>query len=70
MSELSDPAATPVDMVEAVADYYEPVCREAYEDYPRRLRDLEELPGLARGFDSLAEFMAEVVLEPPEHLCR
>ncbi len=66
MSELSDPAATPLGMVEAVADYYEPVCREAYEDYPRRLRDLEELPGLARGFESLAEFMAEVVLEPPD----
>ncbi|MCB2225235.1 MAG: ATP-dependent helicase [Desulfarculaceae bacterium] len=65
MSELSDPSATPMSMVEAVADYYEPVCREAYEDYPRRLRDLEELPGLARGFASLAEFMAEVVLEPP-----
>ena len=66
MSELSDPAATPLSMVEAVADYYEPVCREAYEDYPRRLRDLGELPGLARGFASLPEFMAEVVLEPPD----
>ena len=66
MSELSDPAATPLTLVEAVIDYYEPICREAHEDYPRRLRDLEELPGLARGFISLSEFMAEVVLEPPD----
>ncbi|MBU1277445.1 MAG: ATP-dependent helicase [Proteobacteria bacterium] len=65
MSELSDPAATPITLVEAVIDYYEPICREAHEDYPRRLRDLEELPGLARGFSSLSEFMADVVLEPP-----
>ena len=65
MSELSDPSATPITLVEAVIDYYEPICREAHEDYPRRLRDLEELPGLARGFGTLTEFMAEVVLEPP-----
>lgn len=65
MSELSDPSATPLTLVEAVIDYYEPICRETHEDYPRRLRDLEELPGLARGFASLSEFMAEVVLEPP-----
>ena len=60
MSELGDPSATPLALVEAVIDYYEPICREAHEDYPRRLRDLEELPGLARGFSTLAEFMAEV----------
>ncbi|MCB2192908.1 MAG: ATP-dependent helicase [Deltaproteobacteria bacterium] len=65
MSELSDPSATPLTLVEAVIEYYEPICREAHEDYPRRLRDLEELPGLARGFSTLSEFMAEVVLEPP-----
>jgi len=65
LAQLSDPQAKPMEMVEAVLDYYEPLCREAYEDYPRRLKDLGELPGLARGYNDLGEFMAEVVLEPP-----
>lgn len=65
MGELSDPAATPLTLVETVIEYYEPICRETHEDYPRRLRDLEELPGLAHGFSTLSEFMSEVVLDPP-----
>ncbi|MEW5911687.1 MAG: ATP-dependent helicase [Thermodesulfobacteriota bacterium] len=62
---LRSPQAKPVEMIEAVLDYYEPLCKEAYEDYPRRLKDLSELPGLAMGYSDLTEFMAEVVLEPP-----
>ena len=65
MDELSDPAAPPLDKVEAALEYYEPFCREQYEDYPRRLRDLEELPGLARAFGSLEDMLAELVLDPP-----
>jgi DNA helicase-2/ATP-dependent DNA helicase PcrA len=55
----------PLEVVEAVLAYYEPICREIYEDHPRRLRDLGELPGLARSYLTLAEFMSEVSLDPP-----
>ncbi len=65
MAQISEPGAQPLEVIDAVLDYYEPLCREAFEDYPRRLKDLEELPGLARGFETLNDFMAEVVLEPP-----
>jgi DNA helicase-2/ATP-dependent DNA helicase PcrA len=66
MESLQTPDISPVKAVEEVLDYYTPICQEAYEDYPRRLKDLEELPALASQSSNLAEFMAEVVLDPPE----
>lgn len=65
MEQISAPGAKPMEVIDAVLDYYEPLCREAFENYPRRLKDLEELPALARGFETLHDFMAEVVLDPP-----
>jgi DNA helicase-2/ATP-dependent DNA helicase PcrA len=65
LEHLSQPGLSPLEATEAVLEYFEPICRQNYEDYPRRLRDLEELPGLARNYDNLEELMAEVVLEPP-----
>ncbi len=66
LESLNQPGISPVKAVEEVLDYYTPICQQAYEDYPRRLKDLEELPALASQSPSLAEFMAEVVLDPPE----
>ncbi len=65
MERLSAPGLEPLEAMEAVLAYYEPICRQIYEDHPRRLRDLGELPGLARQHETLAELMAEVALDPP-----
>lgn len=62
---LNTPQLVPVDAARAVIEYYEPICTEQYEDYPRRLRDLAEIPALAANYDELLQFMAEVALEPP-----
>jgi len=66
LQAVDSAAHDPVEAVELVLEYYEPSCREMYEDYPRRLKDLAELPGLAGGSENLAEFLAEVVLEPEQ----
>ncbi|MFZ5587648.1 MAG: ATP-dependent helicase [Thermodesulfobacteriota bacterium] len=65
MGQISDGGLSPLEATELVLEYYEPLCREAYEDWPRRLKDLEELPNLARQYERLEDFMAEVALEPP-----
>ncbi len=67
MELLCRPGADPLEAVEAVLTYYEPLCRDAYEDHPRRLRDLGELPGLARQYATLPEFISEVALDPPSN---
>ncbi len=65
LDEISDLGSPPLDKMEAVLEYYEPVCKEQFEDWPRRMRDLGELPGLARQYESMEELLAELVLDPP-----
>ena len=66
MLKLSRPPFEPLEMLEDVIEYYEPICKESYPDYPRRMKDLDELPGLAAAGQSLDEFLAETVLDPPD----
>jgi DNA helicase-2/ATP-dependent DNA helicase PcrA len=66
MQQLAKPPHEPVAMLQKVMEYYEPICRENHADYPRRLKDLEELPSMASAGQSLSEFLAETVLDPPE----
>ena len=62
---LNQPGLTPLQAASAAVEYYEPLCVEQFEDYPRRMRDLAEIPAMAHGYDDMGQFMAEVVLEPP-----
>jgi DNA helicase-2/ATP-dependent DNA helicase PcrA len=64
--DLSEPGQTPEELLQKALAYYEPLCREAYEDYPRRLKDLAELPALASQSQTLADFLADTVLDPPD----
>lgn len=51
----------------ALLHYYRPLCeRRYYEDYPRRLQDLEHLVGLSARFQSRRAFLEALVLDPLE----
>ena len=65
LATLNQEDISPLRATERVIAYYEPICIEQYEDYPRRLRDLAEIANLAEPYHDLAQFMAEVVIEPP-----
>ncbi|MFQ5569271.1 MAG: ATP-dependent helicase [Rhodothermales bacterium] len=61
------PALSLVAQVEAIIEYYEPICKRTYyEDYPRRLQDLEHFAGLADAFSSRADFLSSLALDPIE----
>lgn len=66
LRRVNQPNLDPLEMIEQVLEYYEPFLIRNYEDHPRRVRDLAELPSLAKGYDNLQDFMSEVVLEPPQ----
>ena len=63
--ELSKPGLTVSQQVRAVRDYYEPVLVSKYDDYPKRLRELDYLQDWTLKYDRLEEFLADVALEPP-----
>jgi DNA helicase-2/ATP-dependent DNA helicase PcrA len=63
--ELSTPGLTVSQQVRAVRDYYEPVLVSKYDDYPKRLRELDYLQDWTLKYKHLEHFLADVALEPP-----
>jgi DNA helicase-2/ATP-dependent DNA helicase PcrA len=52
--------------VDHVYEYYLPILKEQYDDYPKRTRDLEHLHAIAEGYPGIDEFLADLALEPPD----
>ncbi len=56
----------PADQVDLIYDYYLPILKEQYDDYPKRSRDLDHLHTIAEGYPGIDEFLADLALEPPD----
>ncbi len=46
--------------------YYRPLMEAKFDDYPRRLKDLDHLEALCARYRSLSSFLSEIALEPPQ----
>ena len=57
---------TPAEQVNEVYRYYLPILKEHYDDYPKRMRDLEHLYTMAERYARLDDFLADLALEPPD----
>jgi DNA helicase-2/ATP-dependent DNA helicase PcrA len=51
--------------VDVITDYYLPVMRSKYDDYTKRLKDVEMFAEIAGRYRSLNSFLADMALEPP-----
>jgi len=56
----------PGERVNHAYEYYLPILKEQHDDYPKRTRDLEHLHTIAEGYPGIAEFLADLALEPPD----
>jgi DNA helicase-2/ATP-dependent DNA helicase PcrA len=64
---LNDPALAPVEQFEIISEYYQPLFeRIYYDDYPKRSRDIEQLKTIIAEYDSLAAFVDDTALDPPD----
>ncbi len=54
------------DIVGRAYEYYLPLLKEQYDDYPKRMRDLEQLHSMASRYPTLNEFLTDLALEPPD----
>lgn len=59
-------ARSPAEQVNHIYDYYLPLLKEQYDDYPKRTRDLDHLHTIAEGYPGVNEFLADLALEPPD----
>lgn len=56
----------PAEQVNHIYEYYLPILKEHYDDYPKRTRDLDHLHTIAEGYPGMDEFLADLALEPPD----
>ncbi|MCX5712950.1 MAG: ATP-dependent helicase [Candidatus Omnitrophica bacterium] len=62
-----DPAnIDPAQLIRTFLEYYHPLLKEKYDDFNKRLNDLDSLERIASRYDSLENFLGDMALEPPE----
>ncbi len=66
--QMEAPGLSVTQMGEAALVYYLPLLKANYEDHPKRARDLEQLLTIMERYASLDAFLADMALEPPDHL--
>ncbi|GAB5408853.1 MAG: ATP-dependent helicase [Balneolaceae bacterium] len=52
------------DTVELIVEYYRIFCEKRYDDYPKRLKDLDAFINIALSFTSLEKMLEELALDP------
>lgn len=57
---------TPSSIVDNILAYYEPILAEKYDDYQKRMKDLEHFRYLSQQYNSLESFLSDLALEPPD----
>jgi DNA helicase-2/ATP-dependent DNA helicase PcrA len=56
---------SPSGKLEAILPYLQKTIEDRFDDYPKRLRDLEHLLGIARRYRSTERFVTNFSIEPP-----
>ena len=56
----------PAELLEVFIKYYHPLLKENYDDFHKRINDLDALLRIAGRYHSLEQFLADMALEPPE----
>jgi DNA helicase II / ATP-dependent DNA helicase PcrA len=54
------------EQVNHIYEYYLPILKEQYDDYPKRIRDLDHLHTIAEGYPEVDAFLWDLALEPPD----
>jgi DNA helicase II / ATP-dependent DNA helicase PcrA len=65
LEQLTEEPLTPAVLLGEMMEYYVPLLKDQYDDYPKRIRDLEHLSVMAERYESLNDFLADLTLEPP-----
>ncbi len=66
LEEIDIEKHTPGEIIHAFLKYYQPLLKEKYDDFNKRLNDLDSLERIASRYNALEEFLSDMALEPPE----
>lgn len=65
LTELKAERLSVPEKVDRLIEYYRPIMKGKYDDYSKRLKDVEMFAEIAGRYRSLASFLADMALEPP-----
>ncbi|MFH1398137.1 MAG: ATP-dependent helicase [Candidatus Omnitrophota bacterium] len=66
LKEIDPLKHKPGEMIRVFLKYYQPLLKEKYDDFNKRLNDLDSLVRIASRYESLEKFLTDMALEPPE----
>ncbi|MEP7219370.1 MAG: ATP-dependent helicase [Bacteroidota bacterium] len=65
LTELQSDRLSVPEKVDRLVEYYRPIMKGKYDDYTKRLKDVEMFAEIAARYRSLNSFLADMALEPP-----
>ncbi len=65
LTRISEKGVSPRQAVESAIQYYEPILKEKFDDFPKRQKDLDQLISMADRYKKLRTFVDDLILEPP-----
>ncbi len=68
MDNLGAPGQSLMTRMNLALAYYEPLAKARYDDYPKRMKDLEHLLTITARYRELRSFLNDLTLEPPASL--
>jgi len=67
LSEVTQRDTPFPDVVNILADYYRPILEDHFDDYQRRMADIDSLKQIAKSYESIESFLLDLVaIEPAE----
>ncbi|MBP7216481.1 MAG: ATP-dependent helicase, partial [Candidatus Omnitrophica bacterium] len=66
LKEIKCEQQGPSELIQAFLKYYQPLLQDKYDDFNKRLNDLDSLMRISSRYTSLEGFLADMALDPPE----
>lgn len=64
LKDLNENAYSPEQTLQQIVTYYRQFCERRFDDYPKRLKDLETFVVIADRYSSLSQLLEDLTLEP------
>ena len=65
LSKVVSESIPPPEKVVQILQYYEPIFRSRYDDWNKRVKDLEMFEQISERYRAVSSFLTDLVLEPP-----
>jgi len=68
LKEVDSERDSPAQIIERFFGYYQPLLKIKYDDFNKRLNDLDSLLRIAQRYKTCEQFLVDLALEPPERM--